>query len=84
LLGGHGRRWGLLRLLRVGWGWWRRWLVGLGLLLVWCGRRWGLAYDRSLGEGDCGKSQQGQSGQRFVSLHTFVYTFVPSGFCALS
>ena len=82
LLRGHGRRRGLLGLLRVGgWrGWWR--LVGLGLLLVGRWRRGWLTNDGGLCEGDRGKSQQCQSCQGFVNrLHTFVY-LIPFAFCA--
>lgn len=67
-------------LLLIGWGslllvWWRRLLLlvsGLGLLLI----GWGsLPDDGGLGEGDRRKSQQCQSGQRFVSLvhNLFLY-----------
>ena len=82
LRGDWGRWWALLLLLRVSRRGWRRSLIGLGLLLV-TGlglllvRWWRLTDDGCLREGDRGKGQQSQSGQRFVNrLHAFVYLFL--------
>ena len=44
-----------LLLLRVGGRRRRWWLVRLSLLLVWRGRRWGLADDGGLSQGYCGE-----------------------------
>ena len=62
LLRRDGRRRGLLLLLRVGGRRRRRWLVGLSLLLVWCGRRRRLADDGGLSQRYCGERQESQSG----------------------